>query len=124
MVGKAIVLAVFGVLVFAPAALAKGPVPSLTPAATQKLWRSEVARARHNGPRAATDDCRPARVIFYAQTDWLRLATRLAANPSPCAQYYVSIPPLAANKTQPRSGQAAQIRALGPSFHAVDELNW
>jgi hypothetical protein len=41
----------------------------------------------------------PLRAIFYTQTDWLRLATKLAAQPSPCAQYYVSVPPLAAAKT-------------------------
>ena len=56
-------------------------------------------------------------------TDWLRLATRLAATPSPCAQYYVSIPPLAADKTRsaPRPGVAD--RALGPAFHALAEIN-
>lgn len=113
-----------GALVLAPAALAARPVPSLTPAATQKLWRAEVARAKAH-PRALADtSCRPARVIFYAETDWLRLATRLAANESPCAQYYVSVPPLAASKTQPRANQAAQIRALGANFHALDEISW
>jgi hypothetical protein len=107
-------------LAFAPSALASPPVPSLTPAATHALWLREVAH-----PRALADaSCRPARVVFYAQTDWLRLATKLAANPSGCAQYYVSVPPLAADKTQARANQAAQIRALGPSFHALDEISW
>ena len=62
--------------------------------------------------------------MFYAQTDWLRLATKLAQQPSPCAQYYVSVPPLAADKSQPRPNQAGQIRALGPSYHALDEISW
>jgi hypothetical protein len=62
-------------------------------------------------------------VIVYAVTDWLRIATKLAATPSPCAEYYVSIPPLAGNKSQPRSDQAWRIRALGPAFHAAAELN-
>ena len=100
------------------------PVPSLTPAATHALWRAEVARAKAH-PRTASDAaCRPSRAIFYAQTDWLRLATKLAQSPSPCAQYYVSVPPLAADKSQARANQAAQIRALGPQFHAVDEISW
>ena len=30
----------------------------------------------------------------------------------------------AADKTQARSGQASQIRALGSSFHALDEVSW
>ena len=34
------------------------------------------------------------------------------------------MPPLAADKTQARPNQAAQIRALGPSFHAVDEISY
>ena len=68
--------------------------------------------------------CRPLRAIFYAQTDWLRLATRLAAQPSPCAQYYVSVPPLAAAKTTLRNGEAAKIRALGPNFHALAEIHY
>jgi hypothetical protein len=99
-------------------------VPSLTPRATRALWRAEVARA-HTMPRRLADAaCNPAHVVFYAQTDWLRLATKLAAQPSPCADYSISVPPLAADKTQARSGQASQIRALGPSFHALDEISW
>ena len=75
----------------------------------------------HSAAQAA---CRPLRGIFYAQTDWLRLATRLAAQASPCAQYYISVPPLAASKTTLRNGEAAKIRALGPNFHALAEINW
>ena len=98
-------------------------VPSLTPAATQKLWRQLVAEPNiAHATRQA--NCRPLRGVFYAQTDWLRLATRLAAQPSPCAQYYVSVPPLAAAKTTLRNGEAAKIRALGASFHALAEINY
>ncbi|HVU76234.1 MAG TPA: hypothetical protein VHC67_01540 [Gaiellaceae bacterium] len=119
-----LLVAALAALAFAPSAFAAAPVPSLTPAATHRLWLAETARAGTH-PRAAADaSCRPARVIFYAQTDWLRLATKLAADPSACAQYYVSVPPLAADKTQARAGQAVQIRALGPSFHALDEISW
>jgi hypothetical protein len=121
-----IVMAV-GVLlaVCAPAtAQAARPVPSLTPAATLRLWRTEVARARIAVHAPLAGSCRPSRVVVYAQTDWLRVATELAANSSPCAQYYVSVPPLAADKSQPRSGQAAQIRALGANFHALDEISY
>jgi hypothetical protein len=98
-------------------------VPSLEPAATAKLWQQLVERPRRpNASRQAA--CRPLRAIFYAQTDWLRLATRLAAQASPCAQYYISVPPLAAAKTTLRNGEAAKIRALGPNFHALAEINW
>jgi len=107
-----------------PATAAVRPVPSLTPAATHALWQREVAHAAARPHALAAAACRPARVVFYAQTDWLRLATKLAQAQSPCAQYYVSIPPLTSDKTQPRASQAALIRALGPNFHAVDEINY
>ena len=109
-----------------PAALHATPVvPSLTPAATAKLWRSLVTR-REQEPRktASPADCRPARLVFYAATDWLRLATKLAQDASPCAQYYVSVPPLTSDKTQPRPRQAALIRALGPNMHALAEISY
>src|SRR5207302_5186710 len=47
-----------------------------------------------------------------------------AANPAPCAQYYVSIPPLAADKTTFRYDQPWRIRALGPNFHTLAEINY
>jgi hypothetical protein len=105
-------------------ATAPKPVPSLQPQATQKLWTKLVRERRAAGPRAAAADCRPLRGVFYTSTDWLRLATKLAANASPCAQYYISIPPLAADKTNFRYDQPWRIRALGPSFHVLAEINW
>jgi hypothetical protein len=95
------------------------PVPSLTPAKTAKLWSQLVQRRR----AFSTAECTPLRAVFYAGTDWLRLTTKLAANASPCAQYYISVPPLAADKTQFRADQAWRIRALGPQFHALAEVN-
>ena len=96
------------------------PVPSLTPVATERLWTELVQR---QDARATGAACAPLRAVFYAATDWLRLTTRLAANASPCAHYYISVPPLAADKTQLRADQAWRIRALGPSFHALAEIN-
>ena len=97
------------------------PVPSLTPVKTAKLWRQLVRTPRLH--RLSTAECVPLRAVFYAPTDWLRLATKLAANASPCADYYVSVPPLTADKSQPRADQAWRIRALGPQFHALAEIN-
>ena len=80
-----------------------------------------MRRPRH---LRAQEGCRPLRGVFYAATDWLRLATKLAATPSPCAQYYVSIPPIVGDKTNLRPGQAERIRALGANFHALAEFHW
>ena len=100
------------------------PVASLQPKATRALWKRLVAERRSRGPRlSAAATCRPLRAVFYAATDWLRLATTLAANPSPCAQYAISIPSLAADHTQIRADQAWRIRALGPQFHALAEIS-
>jgi uncharacterized repeat protein (TIGR01451 family) len=104
----------------AAAAATTSPVPSLTPKETARLWTRLVQQRR---PYAAAADCQQLRAVFYTATDWLRLTTRLAANPSPCAQYYISVPPLAADKTELRTDQAWRIRALGPSFHALAEIN-
>jgi hypothetical protein len=102
-------------------ALPSKPVPSLQPQLTQKLW-SRLIHRRHTF--AASASCRPLRAYFYAASDWLRLSTKLAASASACAQYYISIPPLAADKTNFRPDQPWRIRALGPNFHVLAEINY
>jgi hypothetical protein len=97
------------------------PVPSLEPAKTAAEWRSLVQRPRDLRAQQA---CRPLRAVFYAASDWLRLATKLAGAASPCAEYYVSVPPLVADKTTFRRDQASRIRALGPNFHAMAEIHF
>jgi hypothetical protein len=98
------------------------PVASLEPVETAKLWRQLVTPQSRRARAQA--ECRPLRAVFYAATDFLRLATKLAASASPCAEYYVSIPPLVADKTQPRPNQASRIRALGTNFHAMAEIHF
>jgi hypothetical protein len=98
------------------------PVPSLEPDETTELWRKLVGTGSR--PVRAQAECRPLRAVFYAATDFLRLATKLAATSSPCAEYYVSIPPLVSDKTLPRPNQAWRIRALGPNFHAMAEIHF
>jgi hypothetical protein len=102
-------------------ACAATPVPSLEPEATAALWRSLVQRPRRLRTQA---ECRPLRGVFYAATDWLRLATKLAASRSSCADYFISIPPIVGDKTNLRPDQAVKIRALGTNFHALAEIHW
>ena len=115
------------VLAQAPTGMAAGeeppPVASLEPEATQALWERLTRRKVEFRPLEAQESCRPLRAIFYAPGDWLRLATTLAAKASPCAHYYVSIPPVVADKTRQRPDQARRIRALGPTFHALAEIH-
>ncbi len=87
---------------------------------------AEAASAASTSPAASgfPNNCRlHLQAVFYAATDWLRLGQKLAADPSPCADYYISIPPLAADKTALRPAQDDLIRALGPRFHATAEIN-
>ena len=91
-------------------------VPSLDPA-----YRSGRPRFRL---ATTTAGCRRSEFVFYAARDWLRLAPKLAERASPCADYYISIPPLVSDKTVPRANQAWRIRALGPRFHAMAEIHW
>ena len=93
-------------------------VPSLDP-----RYRTGKPRIRLSST-AAVPGCRSAEFVFYAARDWLRLAPKLAERVSPCGDYYVSIPPLVADKTIPRANQAWRIRALGPRFHAMAEIHW
>jgi hypothetical protein len=99
------------------------PVPSLDPRGTERLWERLTSRRVEFRPLETQQTCRSLRAVFYAPGDWLRLATVLASRASPCAQYYVSVPPVTADKTRQRPGQAARIRALGPAFHALAEIH-
>jgi PKD repeat protein len=94
-------------------------VPSLDPQWSANFVPPPVPRIR------AATACIPTDVILYAQqTDWLRVAQKMRANMSLCASYYVSIPPIVADKTKPRGPlQAGLIRALGPNFHALNDIN-
>jgi len=105
-----------------PKAAEPPPVASLEPGRTAALWSRLVSSraVRTQAPAA----CRPLRAVFYSATDWLRLATRLAAGASPCAEYYISIPAIVGNRTQLRRDAAWRIRALGPNFHALAEIHF
>jgi len=76
------------------------------------------------GAPAHSTDCVPVQAVFYESSDWQRLAQGLAADPSACASYYVTIPALAADKTQMVAKRASVVDALGPNFHAAAEINY
>jgi hypothetical protein len=61
-------------------------------------------------------------VLFWTDTNWLRVARNLALNPAPCTEYYIGVPPMSNDKTQPRRNQAEQIREFGPQFHALHDI--
>jgi hypothetical protein len=72
---------------------------------------------------ARAADCRHADAVFYS-TDSLRLAQRLQANGSACADYYISATPGGTDLTGVRTGVAPAIRLNGPNFHAMAEIRF
>jgi hypothetical protein len=93
-------------------------------ASLDRRYRTGKPQFSLRGSRVEIPQCRAAELVFYAARDWLRLAAKLAERPSLCADYFVSIPPLVSDKTNPRPNQAWRIRALGPRFHAMAEIHW
>ena len=61
-------------------------------------------------------------VLFWTATNWLRVAENLALNPAPCTEYYIGVPPMSNQKTEPRRNQAEKIREFGPQFHALHDI--
>jgi hypothetical protein len=75
-------------------------------------------------PRPATGCPYPLEVVIWASHMWTPIADAFAANESPCAQYWVSVPGIAGDKTRLRTGAAARIRDTSPRVHAMAELHW
>jgi hypothetical protein len=103
------------------------PVPSLdgdVPSASQLRRMAASRRSLTLVPQ-----CRlHLEGVFYTSSDWVRLAQRLAGDASPCADYYISIPPLAADKIALRCLQDDLVRATSPQVHPMAEtatnLGW
>jgi hypothetical protein len=77
----------------------------------------------YRGHREWTLDpnCRlPVEGVFWTGADWIRLSEALADDRSPCGEYWVSIPPAAADKKRLRFAQDDLVRALG--IHPVAEM--
>ncbi|MSQ84232.1 MAG: hypothetical protein EXR77_15335 [Myxococcales bacterium] len=66
-----------------------------------------------------------AKVLTYNPKGWSHLADAMAADPAPCADYFIHLPAIAGDKTQPRGNPAlVGVHALGGRFHAMAEFHW
>ena len=72
----------------------------------------------HDAPKCRLN----ASAIFWTANDWVLLAEELGKRQGDCVHYYISIPPLAANKTGLRVLQDDVIRSFGPPFIPVAEV--
>jgi hypothetical protein len=65
-----------------------------------------------------------AQVLTYNPRGWQPLLDSLAANQTPCAQYYIVLPPIS-DKITPRGRRIVEaVRRKGPNFHPVAEFSW
>lgn len=73
---------------------------------------------------ARAADCdEPVEVIVWTENNWGRVAEAFANDPAPCTEYWVSVPPTAADKTRLRLPRIFDdIRALGPNVHPMAEM--
>jgi hypothetical protein len=106
------------------------PLVAMDDGCTDAMVSPEAAAALAQAQAAApalADDLPPwcrlhAEAVFWTAVDWPLLAGALADDPSPCADYYVSIPPQSADHTLLRGAQDDLIRALGPHIHPIAEM--
>jgi hypothetical protein len=89
------------------------------------LLAGAVATPVSSGPDRSATCPYQAQVFVYGQNGWETITNALAANQTPCANYYVVLTALEGNKTQPRGRRAVDfIHAKGSNFHALAEFNW
>jgi hypothetical protein len=64
--------------------------------------------------------------VFWSASQWLQLAQALGSDRSPCAEYYVSIPPQDGNdvKELRPTARYAEVRAVNSHIHPVAEIRY
>jgi hypothetical protein len=83
-----------------------------------------LAMSGGSAPAARSACPYQAQVLTYNPRGWQPLLDALAANQTPCAQYYIVLPPIS-DKITPRGRRIVQaVRSKGPNFHPVAELSW
>jgi hypothetical protein len=83
-----------------------------------------VAMSVGSAPAAHSACPYQGQVFVYGQNGWDTLTNALAANQTPCVQYYIVLTAIT-DKTFPRGRRAIDaVHAKGPSFHVLAEFNW
>lgn len=77
-----------------------------------------------SAPAARAACLTSGQVFVYGQNGWDTLMNALAANPTPCVQYYIVLNAIS-DKTYPRGKRVVDVvHSKGPNFHALAEFNW
>ena len=77
------------------------------------------------GAQAPSGCPREVDAVFWGGAQQLVLGQALAANLSPCAQYYVTVAPMVTDRTMlPFRIRFDELRALSPQIHPVAEIRW
>jgi len=98
------------------------PPPADPPDAALPLVEAPCVERPYAVPAECPFD-RRVDIVIWTVGGWNVLAAAFAANPTPCAHYYLSVPPFTGDRTALRPNEAARIRALGPQFHALAEFS-
>jgi hypothetical protein len=121
---KVVTVGVLLALAFSATAAAEPPSDSTEPTYDCGYLGEDGCResdqAREPGPSSAS--CRiDVEAVFWTGTDWERLAKAMGNDRTPCGEYWVSIPPLAANKKGLRVLQDDVVRSYG--VHPIAEFS-
>jgi hypothetical protein len=83
-----------------------------------------IALSLGSAPAAHSACPYQGQVFIYGQNGWDTITNALAANQTPCVQYYIVLTAVT-GKTVPRGRAAIDfVHAKGSSFHVLAEFNW
>ena len=83
-----------------------------------------IALSVGSAPAAQSACPYQGQVFIYGQNGWDTITNALAANQTPCVQYYIVLTAVT-GKTVPRGRAAIDfVHAKGSNFHVLAEFNW
>jgi hypothetical protein len=87
--------------------------------------RDDAVGVDHPLPAIPPGCALKTKVITYNPNGWGTLLDAFEAHPTPCADYFIHLPALAADKSKPRGPAAPQgVRSRAGRFHAAAEFHF
>lgn len=112
-----------------PCAVTEGIHSNLPQRCTRGAERESIERpiSKPSAATAAASCARPARVLAYAQDDWIGLAKDMAAAPRGCIEAWISVPTeqgVDGAWLTTRPGMKQRFAAIGDNVHPLPEVNF